>query len=132
MKGKREKGKKARKPDNQNPLAQLFGGIKPVSGPFDRTAMKKIQEHLYDGPLEERTEFHNPEFNAIVFLKVLADGYDCNIARVILDAISQCRISLERKGRMEDVQAIQTEVQRQLEQSKLEIERMRATTGDRR
>lgn len=114
------------------PLAGLFDAIKPASGPFGDTALKQIQQHLYSGPLEERTEYTLGEFNAIVMLFVLAYYYKSEVAKAILKGISQCRISLERKGRMEDVQAMVTEIQRQLEQQKLEVSKLQAMTGERR
>jgi len=116
----------------QTPLEGLFGSVKQTSGPFDQSALKRVQAALFDGPLAERTEIHGPEFNAIVMLDIIANDYKCETAQTILDAIARWRISLDRKGRMEFVTAIQSEIQRQLEEKKLEVERLRATIGERR
>lgn len=116
----------------QTPLEGLFGSMKQTSGPFDSSALKRVQAALFDGPLAERTEIHGQEFNAIVMLDILAKNHDCNTAQVILNAIARWRISLDRKGRLEFVTAIQSEIQRQLEEKKLEVERLRATIGERR
>jgi len=114
------------------PLEGLFGSMRQTSGPFDQSALKRVQAALFDGPLAERTEVHPPEFNAIVMLEILASGYDSKMARTILDAIASWRISLNRTGRTEFVTAIQSEIQRQLEEKKLEVEKLRATIGERR
>lgn len=116
----------------QTPLEGLFGSVKQTSGPFDQSALKRVQAALFDGPLAERTEVQSPEFNAIVMLEILASGYESKMARTILDAIASWRISLNRAGRTEFVTAIQSEIQRQLEEKKLEVEKLRATIGERR
>lgn len=114
------------------PLEGLFGSMKQTSGPFDASALKRVQAALFDGPLAERTEVHAPEFNAIVMLEIIASSYDSKMARTILNAIGSWRISLNRTGRAEFVTAIQSEVQRQLEEKKLEVEKLKATIGERR
>lgn len=134
MKKPKVKKRAKAKEKKPTPLEGLFGSVSQTSGPLDASALKRVQAALFDGPLVERTEFHGPELNAIIMLEILGNksGYDSEMARVIIDAISRCRISLDRKSRIEFVTAIQSEIQRQLEEKKLEVERLRATIGERR
>lgn len=129
---RKKKAKVHKKEKKMGALDAIFSGASPVSGPFTDPTLKEIRQHLFKGPIEERTEYHVPEFNAIVYLSILADHYKSAMARAILDSISKCRISLDRKGRAELVETMRSEIQRQYDQQRLEIERLKTTMGDRR
>lgn len=130
------KGTKAKAPEaaavrTASPLDGLFSGAPDT----DRigTLLKRSQDHLYEGPIDERT--HTPggkDERALLICRYMEERYGSQVFGAIATAAERIRISREWKGRSDDVAVMQAEVMRELELRKAEAIEKRLITPDRR